>query len=524
MNVSERNPNCFSVREIIPEIQSLGIRVPGSISGRKGGAGPAEGRAFIVDGFAVHAPIAAPYVARSPYSVASLAEGDGSFRLQKDGEEIATVRVVPEPQYYGLSTEEGVSYRKIALLHGKDCLATTVIQQCVHWKTDRRCAFCGTEISMQNGQTIARKSPEQLAEVAEAAARLDGVTHIVLTSGTADPPGAEIDYLSRCVHAVKTISGLPVHVQFAPPEDPDVMETLRFAGADTVGIHIESWDLEILKRLAPAKAALGYRRYANAWRKAVGLFGSGQVSSFLIAGLGEDPRSIVRGSDVLADLGVYPFVVPLRPIPGSRMEGHTPPEPEKMKKVYESVSRVLRKKGLSAADCKAGCVSCGACSALSAYEEKRDSLTWHTARDTKELEEAFRIRRDVFVEEQQIFRESDGDAEDEISIHLVAESEGRIVGTVRVFPAADGNGHWIGGRLAVRKGFRDSRAGAGLVREAVKRVKENGCTVFTAHIQEKNVSFFRKLGWKPVGPIEIVHGHPHQLMEADLGRVWGDSL
>jgi hypothetical protein len=35
-------------------------------------------------------------------------------------------------------------------------------------------------------------------------------------------------------------------------------------------------------------------------------------------------------------------------------------------------------------------------------------------------------------------------------------------------------------------------AGALLVKEAMKRVKKKGCTRFTAHIQENNVSFFKK--------------------------------
>jgi hypothetical protein len=41
----------------------------------------------------------------------------------------------------------------------------------------------------------------------------------------------------------------------------------------------------------------------------------------------------------------------------------------------------------------------------------------------------------------------------------------------------------------------------------------------TPYIQENNVSFFKKLGWKPVGPLENYVNRPHQLMEADLAQV-----
>ena len=74
----------------------------------------------------------------------------------------------------------------------------------------------------------------------------------------------------------------------------------------------------------------------------------------------------------------------------------------------------------------------------------------------------------------------------------------------------------------MRQGHRASMAGALLVKEAMKRVKKKGCTRFTAHIQENNVSFFKKLGWKPVGPLENYVNRPHQLMEADLAQVTED--
>jgi putative N-acetyltransferase (TIGR04045 family) len=308
-----------------------------------------------------------------------------------------------------------------------------------------------------------------------------------------------------------------------PPTDPGRLEVLKEAGVDTVGIHIECFHEPTLRAVAPAKAAIGTARYKTAWRRAVALFGVNQVSSFVIAGLGEPPESLVSGSEELADMGVYPYVVPLRPVPGSRMQHWRPPYPDVMEAVYESVAGMLRRKGLKARHCRAGCVRCGACSALPLYEGPSDRVRVHSARNQTELSTAFAIRHQVFVEEQGLFHESDGDENDARSIHLVAEQEGRTVGTVRAFPdPQSGNGHWIGGRLAVHPDFRDYRVGAALVREAVFRAKKRGCTVFTAHIQERNVPFFRKLGWRPIGPLEAVCGMPHRPMQADLDRVVDD--
>ncbi|MGW8188492.1 MAG: MSMEG_0568 family radical SAM protein, partial [Desulfobacterales bacterium] len=429
------------MKELITEIQSRGIRVPETILGRSGGAGPAEGRAFLIDGVPVNVPISAGYTLDSPFALSD--KGGGRYILLELGRPVASITVVPTPRFYRQADSNAIPYKKIALLHGRDCLATTVLQKCISWKNDERCAFCATQISLEKNTTIARKTPGQLAEVARSAAATDGVGHVVLTSGTGDPPGSEIPYLAECTAAIKAAVALPVHVQFLPPDDLGLMDLLKAAGVDTVGIHIETFDMPTLQRMAPAKARIGLRRYETAWRRAVDLFGPNQVSSFLIVGLGDPPDVVVSGSEVLADLGVYPFVVPLRPIPGSWLQHYRPPEPELMGQIYSAVANVLSRKGLSAERNLAGCVRCGACSALRHYERPCDQIVYHTARTEEEKSRALEIRHAVFVEEQGLFVGSDLDEHDRSAILLVARKNDRIIGTVRIFPdASQGSGHW----------------------------------------------------------------------------------
>jgi putative N-acetyltransferase (TIGR04045 family) len=186
-----------------------------------------------------------------------------------------------------------------------------------------------------------------------------------------------------------------------------------------------------------------------------------------------------------------------------------------MKRIYEEVACILKRKGLSTSQSLAGCVRCGACSALHTFEQTTDPLICHPVRTRVEQERAFAIRKEVFVLEQKIFSNSDVDENDAKSIHLVAEWNNQVVGTVRVFPV-DKSGHWIGGRLAVRKGVRNTGAGELLVREAMRCVKSQSCTKFTAHIQVENVPFFSQLGWKTIEPVKDYFCKPHQLMEANL--------
>ena len=503
------------IRELITELQSLGLRVQGQLSPRKGGAGPAEGGTFLIEGIPVSLPIGSEYVSKSPYV---LREEEDQHLIFKNEKMVSSVHLIERPKFYDHSTEEGIPYPKIALLHGKDCLATSVIQACTYWNSSERCRFCGIELSYRSGQAIKIKSPDQLSEVARQAKELDSIEHIVLTTGTVQPPGKEISHLIPSASAIKRATGLPIHAQFCPPSNVDGLYELKEVGVDTVGIHIESFDFETLAKVAPAKAAMGLERYEKAWKMAVDIFGPNQVSSFLIVGLGEKMDSILWGSRYLADLGVYPFVIPLRPIPGSLMQDSLPPDPEEMKRIYEEVACTLKKKGLSASRSLAGCVRCGSCTALHAFEQGTDPLICHPVRTGAEQERAFEIRKEVFVLEQKIFSNSDVDENDPKSIHLVAEWNSQVVGTVRLFPVNQ-NGHWIGGRLAIRKEYRNTGAGELLVREAMQCVKNRGCTKFTAHIQLENVPFFSRVGWKIVGPVKDYFGKPHQLMEADLEDV-----
>lgn len=497
----------------ITEVQSLGVRISGDTLKRTGGAGPAEAGSLVIGGFAVSVPASSSYVTHSPYS---LKTHKNSLVLCKYDAEILPVETVPRPEFYDEATTDGTPCQKIALLHGTDCLATSVLQTCAYWNTRNRCRFCGIELSLTSQNTVTRKRPDQLAETAQKAKTMDKIRHVVLTTGTATPPESEFSILAQSARAIKKQTGLPIHAQFMPPRNMERLQELKDAGVDTVGIHIESFDAELLKNLAPIKAAMGLTRYRQSWQEAVRLFGPNQVSSFILAGLGEKPENVLWGSDLLADMGVYPFVVPLRPIPGSRMEKTLPPDPEIMKTLYREVAVILSRKGLSCNRSLAGCVRCGACSALPAYEQPVESLVCHPARTEDEHIKAFRIRKAIFVQEQKLFKDTDEDENDPNGIHLVAKHDGHVIGTVRVYPAGTGNGNWIGGRLAVKKGFRASGAGELLVREAVAIVKKQACNHFTAHIQEKNVAFFEQLGWKSVGPLKDHFGKPHQLMKADL--------
>jgi radical SAM protein (TIGR04043 family) len=278
------------------------------------------------------------------------------------------VDTVARPAFYDLTTADGIPYERLARLHGDDVLATTVVQTCVRYGEADRCRFCAIEQSLRSGATTAVKTPAQLAEVAEAAVRLDGVRQMVMTTGTSNGRDRGARHLARCVRAVKAaVPGLPIQVQCEPPEDLAVLSELRDAGADAIGIHVESLDDEVRRRWTPGKASVPLSRYREAWAECVRLFGPRAVSTYLLVGLGEDPDELVAGATELIAQGVYPFVVPYRPIPGTLAydDGSPPPPPELLAGVTARVAEALRAAGMRGSDQAAGCAACGACSALS---------------------------------------------------------------------------------------------------------------------------------------------------------------
>jgi putative N-acetyltransferase (TIGR04045 family) len=125
----------------------------------------------------------------------------------------------------------------------------------------------------------------------------------------------------------------------------------------------------------------------------------------------------------------------------------------------------------------------------------------------------FEIRKQVFVDEQKLFSDTDLDEHDKEALHLAAVSNDKIIGTVRIYREEEDV--WVGGRLAVKKRYR-GKAGKLLVLKAVEIVKANNAKVFKAVIQADNVPFFINLKWKPVGEMFLHHGQMHQLMQSQF--------
>lgn len=350
---------------LILDLQTRGLKIKAPFERRPGGAGPSDAGMIWVEGTPVTVPVDAAYVATSPYTLEVEDFGHGIYR---DGVRMATATPAHRPRFYDKSTADGTPYWKLALMH-LDSLASTVLQTCAYWGNADQCRFCGIGVSLASANTVKVKRPEQLAEVAVAAAELDGAVDITLTTGSTRGADRGALYVARCGHAMKEASGLPVEVQFEPPENLSVIDRVADLGIDSLGIHVETFDPAVLARIAPPKARTGIERYFETWEYAVKRFGQGQVSTYVILGMGEDPELTIAGCKRAIDIGVYPFIVPLRPVPGSLMADVRPPPREYTERIARMVAPYLVERGITADKVSAGCARCQACSVVGTLEQ-----------------------------------------------------------------------------------------------------------------------------------------------------------
>jgi len=353
------------------QLQSFGLRLADPNVGaasRRGGAGPSDHKAVTVDGRTIMVPVHTAAAWSSPF-VAEASDASGASALMRGGIRVGRIEFPKAPRFYALQTFDGIPYSHIATLHGADVLATTVLQTCIRYENRKKsCQFCAIGQSLAAGRTIARKTPEQLAEVARAAVLLDGVKHMVMTTGTPNATDRGAEILCDSAFAVKAAVDLPIQGQCEPPGDDVWFARMKASGIDALGMHLEVIAPELRARIMPGKAKVPVGRYFEAFAAAVGVFGRNQVSTYLLAGLGDTRDSILSTCDKLISIGVFPFVVPFVPISGTPLEDHLPPDPAFMRSILEPLGAMLTVADMRSRDIKAGCGKCGACSSLSTFE------------------------------------------------------------------------------------------------------------------------------------------------------------
>ena len=361
-----------SIHTLLNEIQTQGIRLDDAtdLTIREGGAGPTDHKAVTIFGNTIMIPVFSQSAKSSPFSVGTTSK-TGYASLKKNNEIITTIRFIGEPKFYKESSSDGIPFWKIARLHSKDVLATTVLQNCIRYKEkETSCQFCAIGESLKYDTTIAYKKPHHLAEVAQKALELDTISQFIMTTGTPASSDRGAKILFESVTAVRNVVNIPIQVQCEPPDNFEWFSLLKEAGASSIGMHLEAVSNRVRNKIMPGKASVSLSYYFDAFTSAVSVFGKGNVSTYILAGLGDTQEEILKMSQKLIAIGVYPFVVPFVPIRNTPLENHNSPNKEFMHGILDPLANQLVVAGMTSDTISSGCAKCGACSTLSTFEKK----------------------------------------------------------------------------------------------------------------------------------------------------------
>lgn len=139
-------------------------------------------------------------------------------------------------------------------------------------------------------------------------------------------------------------------------------------------------------------------------------------------------------------------------------------------------------------------------------------------------EDAYEVRRRVFVDEQGFLEEFDAIDEDPRMIHLTLYLDGKLAGCARLFPSdiepkIDAEqGLWVLGRFAIFPEYRKYGLGTKLLRASEEEAIRHGAACAVLHAQRRVTPFYEKSGYVAFGPIEFEEHVEHQWMKKDLTR------
>lgn len=125
----------------------------------------------------------------------------------------------------------------------------------------------------------------------------------------------------------------------------------------------------------------------------------------------------------------------------------------------------------------------------------------------EDMQRCFAIRREIFVEEQQVPETLEMDGKDDAARHFAVRTGNDIIATCRV--------RFIGSaakieRVAVLKDYRNKGVGRVLMKYLLQEIARSGdIQLFKLSAQAPAVPFYEKLGFKTRGGEYMDAGIPH---------------
>ncbi len=249
----------------------------------------------------------------------------------------------------------GTVIDNIARLHADGCINIWPSTSCCYDKPDLKCRFCSLE--KKNSAPI---PVDVMADGLKKLFEQIPPWTLNLSGGTYMNPDFMADYWCDLAKSVRKFSDCSIAVEFAPPADLSKLQKMKDSGINVAIMNLEIASPELRKKICPGKSQISYEHYHEAMKKAVEIFGWGQVSSVLIGGI-QPEEDIIKECEILSSMGVFPTIMPFRPMDNCDMKEFSSCEPESLIRMSMKLGAMLVKNKLNPC-LQEGCTKCGGCS------------------------------------------------------------------------------------------------------------------------------------------------------------------
>lgn len=300
-------------------------------------AGLGSGLELILPGeLWTNVPVTESFTESSPYT---LHRERGHYRLHYDGAPLTDVRLSPRPAWYDRLTSTAKPMTRIGTLQGT-YLGIYQAKVCEYWTqkpTKVNCKFCSVGLNL-GVDDANEKSIAEVLEVVRAAREESGITYVDFNTGHYDGD-TYLDILEPYIIKIKEM-GLLVGVQTPPHRDLKRYDGLRALGVNRVSFCFEIFDRPLFEEICPGKhTEYGLDHYLEAIRYCAQLGAMGPrdepwvTNGEIIAGL-EPAASSIAAIDWITSVGAIPTVCVFRPLQGTDLEDHPPPQTEDLVPVF----------------------------------------------------------------------------------------------------------------------------------------------------------------------------------------------
>ncbi|MFA6730601.1 MAG: radical SAM protein [Eubacteriales bacterium] len=285
------------------------------------------------------------FTLNSPYT---LFYRGGLYFIEAFGKEVIV-------NFFGNLPKTGTILDNIARLHAEKTINIWPSTSCCFDLPSQKCAFCSLE-----RKDIKPIDADYLAESIEKLLKKTPGFTLNFSGGTYFSPDNMARYWISLVTKIRAFSDTPIAIELAPPSDLSLIDDLKNAGLNAIIMNLEIADESLRAKVCPGKSAITRPQYYKAFERAVELFGWGQVSSVLIAGI-QPKEDIIRECEIMAKLGVFPTIMPFRPVDTCGLAESPACSPEDLIYMSEILGGLLREYDLAPRR-QEGCTKCGGCS------------------------------------------------------------------------------------------------------------------------------------------------------------------